>query len=415
MFNILTLNHISARIFDELPPSGFAVSDRLADPDGILVRSASMLDRPISPGLLAVARAGAGYNNIPVSRCSEAGVVVFNTPGANANAVSELTLAGLLLSSRRIVEGINWIRKLKAKDGAADLAARVEKDKADFAGPELSGKKLAVVGLGAVGVLVANACEALGMAVAGYDPYLSVDAAWGLSRRVAHATSLGALLGESDYITLHVPLTEATRGWFNEAMLAQVKRGARLLNFSRGEIVDGAAALASLRDGRLARYVTDFPSPELVGAEGVIVLPHLGASTPEAEDNCAVMAARQLRNYLENGVVSNSVNLPDCNIGPAWGARLTVINRNVPNVVGPITTALAGLGINISNMLNKSKGDYAYNIIDLDAPGPAVPGTPAGSSALAGPPGAEVLASAAEQIAGINGVIRVRVIDGKRG
>ncbi|MDR2175913.1 MAG: phosphoglycerate dehydrogenase [Synergistaceae bacterium] len=399
MYNILTLNRISARIFDELPPSGFAVSDRLADPDGILVRSASMLDRPLNAGLLAVARAGAGYNNIPVSRCSEAGVVVFNTPGANANAVSELTLAGLLLSSRRIVESINWLRKLKAK-GTPDLAARAEKDKGDFAGPELSGKKLAVIGLGAVGVLVANACEALGMAVAGYDPYLSVDAAWGLSRRVVHATSLGSLLGESDYITLHVPLTETTRGWFGESMLAQVKRGARLLNFSRGEIVDGPAVLASLRDGRLARYVTDFPSDELVGAEGVIVLPHLGASTPEAEDNCAVMAARQLKNYLESGVVLNSVNLPDCTIGPAWGARLTVINRNIPNVVGPITTALAGLGMNISNMLNKSKGEYAYNIIDLDAPGSAE--TPSSDS--------DALDLAAEQIAGLNGVIRVRII-----
>jgi D-3-phosphoglycerate dehydrogenase len=402
MFDILTLNRVSERIFDELPPSGFAVSDSSADPDGILVRSAAMLDRPFSAKLLAVARAGAGYNNIPVSRCSEAGIVVFNTPGANANAVSELTLAGLLLSSRRIVEGVNWIRRLKAK-GVSDLAARVEKDKADFAGPELAGKKLAVIGLGAVGVLVANACEALGMAVAGYDPYLSVDAAWGLSRRVAHATSLASLLGESDYITLHVPLTDATRGWFGEAMLNQVKRGARLLNFSRGEIVDNPAALASLRGGRLARYVTDFPSDELVGAEGVLVLPHLGASTPEAEDNCAVMAARQLKNYLESGVIANSVNLPDCNIGPAWGARLTVINRNVPNVVGPITTALARLGMNIANMLNKSKGDYAYNIIDLDDPGPA------------GVPALEALAQAAEKIAGMNGVIRARVINGKRG
>ncbi|MDR1649407.1 MAG: phosphoglycerate dehydrogenase [Synergistaceae bacterium] len=400
MFDILILNRISERIFEELPPSGFTVTDNSKDPDGILVRSATMLDRPFSARLLAVARAGAGYNNIPVSRCSEAGIVVFNTPGANANAVSELTLAGLLLSSRRIVEGVNWIRKLKAK-GVSGLAVRVEKDKADFAGPELAGKKLGVIGLGAVGVLVANACEALGMAVAGYDPYLSVDAAWGLSRRVSRATSLSGLLAESDYITLHVPLTDATRCWFGETMLNQVKRGARLLNFSRGEIVDDPAALASLRDGRLARYVTDFPSDELVGAEGVIVLPHLGASTPEAEDNCAVMAARQLRNYLESGVVANSVNLPDCDIGPAWGARLTVINRNVPNVVGPITTALAGLGMNIANMLNKSKGDYAYNIIDLDDPGSA------------GVPASEALASAVEKIAGINGVIRVRVIDGK--
>jgi D-3-phosphoglycerate dehydrogenase len=406
MFNILTLNHISERIFDELPPSGFAVSDGLADPDAILVRSASMLDRPLNAGLLAVARAGAGYNNIPISRCSEAGVVVFNTPGANANAVSELTLAGMLLSSRRIAEGIGWLRELK-EEGVSDLAGRVEKDKADFAGPELSGKKLGVIGLGAVGVLVANACEALGMAVSGYDPYMSVDAAWGLSRRVERAASLSSLLSGSDYITLHVPQTESTRGWFDGAMLAQVRRGARLLNFSRGGIVDDAAVLASLRDGRLARYVTDFPSAELVGAEGAIVMPHLGASTPEAEDNCAAMAARQLRDYLENGIVSNSVNLPDCNIGPAWGARLTVINRNVPNVVGPITTALAGLGMNIANMLNKSRDDYAYNIIDLDGPAPA------GALASGALP-SETLTLAANRIAGMNGVIRVRVIDGKR-
>jgi D-3-phosphoglycerate dehydrogenase len=405
MFDILTLNHISESAFDELPPSGFAVSDDLSDPDGILLRSASMLDRPMNARLLAVARAGVGYNNIPVSRCSEAGVVVFNTPGANANAVMELTLAGLLLSSRRIVEGIEWTRGLK---GVSDMEERVEKGKADFAGPELAGKKLGVIGLGAVGVLVANACEALGMEVAGYDPYLSVDAAWGLSRNVARAASLNGLLGGSDYVTLHVPLIEATKGWFGEAMLARMKREARLINFSRGGIVDNPAVLASLRSGRLARYVTDFPADELVGAEGVIVLPHLGASTPEAENNCAAMAARQLKNYLENGTVSNSVNLPDCSIGPVLGARLTVINRNVPNVVGPITTALAGAGMNIANMLNKSKGDYAYNIIDVDSPGGDLP-----AGAL--PPAASAaLASVADKIAGIDGVIRVRIIEGER-
>ncbi|MDR1978988.1 MAG: phosphoglycerate dehydrogenase [Synergistaceae bacterium] len=393
MFHILTLNHIFERAFDELPPSNFAVSNDFADPDGILLRSASMLDRPLNAGLLAVARAGAGYNNIPVSRCSEAGIVVFNTPGANANAVKELTLAGLLLSSRKILEGVNWVRGLK---GSSDITARVEKSKADFVGPELAGKKLGVVGLGAVGVLVANACEALGMIVAGYDPYLSVDAAWGLSRGVARAISLNDLLSESDYVTLHVPLMDATRRWFDGAMMTRMKHGARLLNFSRGEIVDDSAVLKSLHSGRLARYVTDFPTEDLIGAEGVLVSPHLGASTPEAESNCAIMAVRQLKNYLENGIVSNSVNLPDCSIGPAWGPRLTVINRNVPNVVGPITTALASAGLNIANMLNKSKGDYAYNIIDLDG---------LRSAAI----------SAANEIAGINGVIRVRLIEGERG
>ncbi|MDR1621500.1 MAG: 3-phosphoglycerate dehydrogenase [Synergistaceae bacterium] len=391
MFDILTLNHISQRAFDELPSSGFVVSDSLPDPDGILLRSASMLDRPMNARLLAVARAGAGYNNIPVSRCSEAGIVVFNTPGANANAVKELTLAGLLLSSRKIVEGVNWVRELK---GSSDIGARVEEGKAKFIGPELSGKKLGVVGLGAVGVLVANACEALDMKVSGYDPYLSVDAAWGLSRSVTRAMNLSELLAESDYVTLHVPLIDTTRRWFDGAILAQMKRGARLLNFSRGEIVDDKAVLEALQSGCLDRYVTDFPTQEVVDAEGVLVLPHLGASTPEAEDNCAVMAARQLRNYLENGIVSNSVNLPDCSIGPSCGPRLTVVNRNVPNVVGPITTALANAGMNISNMLNKSKNDYAYNIIDLD-----------GSCA-----NAAALASVADEIAGIDEVVRIRVI-----
>ena len=308
IFHILTLNHISERAFKELPPSRFAVSDGFADPDGILLRSASMLDRPINPRLLAVARAGTGYNNIPVARHSEAGVVVFNTPGANANAVKELPLAGLLLSSRKIVEGINWVRELKKNSG---ITHGIEDGKAEFIGPELSGKKLGIVGLGSVGVLVANACEALGMSVSGYDPYVSVDAAWGLSRNVTRAITLYELLGGSDYVTLHVPLTPATQGWFNGAVLAQMKPGARLLNFSRDGIVDSAAVLEVLQSGRLARYVTDFPTEALVGAEGVLALPHLGASTPEAEDNCAVMAIRQLRNYLENGVISNSVNLPD--------------------------------------------------------------------------------------------------------
>ncbi|MDR2179343.1 MAG: phosphoglycerate dehydrogenase [Synergistaceae bacterium] len=394
MFDILTLNSISQRAFDELPPSKFAVSDDFADPHGILLRSASMLDRPMNPNLLAVARAGAGYNNIPVSRCSQAGIVVFNTPGANANAVKELTLAGMLLSSRKIFEGIDWVRQLKeSPELKGNLTARAEEGKAKFAGPELSGKKLGVVGLGAVGVLVANACEALEMNVSGYDPYLSVDAAWGLSRTVTRALTLRELLAESDYVTLHVPLIDATRGWFDGAILAQMKQGSRLLNFSRGEVVDNGAVLEALQNGHLARYVTDFPAEELLGAEGVIVLPHLGASTPEAENNCAIMAARQLRNYLENGIVSNSVNLPDCSIGPACCPRLTIVNRNVPNVVGPLTTALASAGMNIANMLNKSKGDYAYNIIDLDAPCPP-----------------EALNSVAGAIAQMSGVIRVRLI-----
>ncbi|MDR3264886.1 MAG: 3-phosphoglycerate dehydrogenase, partial [Synergistaceae bacterium] len=291
---------------------------------------------------------------------------------------------------RNIVEGVDWARSLK---GVSDLAARVEKGKADFLGPELSGKRLGVIGLGAVGVLVANACEALGMRVAGYDPYLSVDAAWALSHNVARATDLDDLLGGCDYVSLHIPLTDATRGLFGEKALARMKTGARLLNFSRGEIVDNAAVLAALRSGRLSRYVTDFPTGELVGVEGVLTFPHLGASTPEAEDNCAAMAARQLKNYLENGNIRNAVNFPDCDIGPALKPRITIINRNVPNVVGPITTALANVGMNIANMLNKSRGDYACNIIDLDSPCPP-----------------ETLGKIAE----IDGIIRVRLIDGRQ-
>ncbi|MDR3279526.1 MAG: phosphoglycerate dehydrogenase [Synergistaceae bacterium] len=389
MFDILTLNHISRHGLEELSPSVFSVSDSTASPAGILVRSASMLDMTINDGLLVIARAGVGYNNIPVARCSEAGVVVFNTPGANANAVKELTLTGLLLSSRKIVESVKWAKTLK---GASNVAALVEKGKTNFAGPELSGKTLGVVGLGAVGILVANACEVLGMAVIGYDPYVTVESAWALSRNVIRAVGLEELLRRSDYITVHIPLVDATRGLFNAATLAQMKENARLLNFSRGEIVDDAAVLHALKTGRLARYVTDFPSDELLDSEGVVTFPHLGASTPEAEDNCAVMAARQLKNYLENGNIKNSVNFPACDLGPVSGCRITVVNHNIPNVVGPITSVLAKAGMNIAHMLNKSKGNYAYNIIDVD--------NACSETTLS-------------EIAEVNGVIKVRMIERK--
>jgi D-3-phosphoglycerate dehydrogenase len=388
MFHVLTLNSISKNGLKELPAPLFSVSGDAEDPAGVLVRSASMLDRALNDGLLAIARAGAGYNNIPVDRCSQAGVVVFNTPGANANAVMELTLAGLLLSSRRIVEGVHWALGLKGTPPLA-LATQVETGKGDFAGPELARKKLGVVGLGAVGVLVANACEALGMTVSGHDPYLSVDAAWGLSRNVSRALELEDLLSDSDYVTLHVPLSESTKGLIGKKALSWMKPGARLLNFSRGEVVDNPAVLDALRAGRLARYVTDFPAEDLVGAPGVLVIPPLGASTPEAEDNCAVAAARQIKNYLLHGNIRNSVNLPDCDGGPASKPRVTVINRNIPNVIGPITSVLAGADLNIDHMLNKSKGDYAYNIIDVD--------TPCSEEVL-------------NKIAKVAGVIRVRLI-----
>ncbi|MDR1741582.1 MAG: 3-phosphoglycerate dehydrogenase [Synergistaceae bacterium] len=388
MFNVLCLNKIAREGIAELPPRSFSFSEGMP-PNGILVRSAPLLDMPLNPELLAIARAGAGVNNIPVARCSEAGIAVFNTPGANANAVKELTIAGLLLSSRRIVEGINWIR------GASLSAEEVESGKERFAGPELAGKKIGVVGLGAVGVLVANACDALGMNVTGYDPYVTVEAAWSLSRGVKRARGEGDVMAGSDYVTLHVPLNDSTKGFVGERVLSLMKKGARLLNFSRGGVVDDAAVIAALKSGRLSRYVTDFPSTAFAGVDGVLAMPHLGASTPEAEVNCAVAAARRLRDYMENGCVKNSVNLPDCDMGAVNGmTRITVFNRNVPNVVGPITSALAAAGANIAHMLNRSKGEYAYNIIDVDGPLPL---------------------ATLREIEGLAGVIRARLLNNPTG
>lgn len=363
MFRIKTLNEISP-VINKVFTADYAVGSEIDSEDAIIVRSAKMHDMPISESLLAVARAGAGYNNIPVDKCSERGIVVFNTPGANANAVKELTIAGMLLAGRDIVGGIEWARTLKGEGDK--VAALVEKGKNHFVGPELKGKKLAVIGLGAIGTMVANAGHALEMDVYGYDPFLSVEHALMLSRAVHKAGDLDKLLAEADFVSLHLPLTDKTRGMVDADMLSKFKPGAVLLNFSRGELVDGAAVLEAVKAGRLRRYVTDFPSEDMLGAEGVIALPHLGASTPESEDNCAEMAAQELAGYLTRGAIINSVNYPACDPGYTDGARLCVLHANVPNMVGSVTALLAAQGINIANMVNKSRGALAYTVIDAD-------------------------------------------------
>lgn len=363
MFRIKTLNEISP-VINKVFTADYAVGSEIDNEDAIIVRSAKMHDMPISDSLLAVARAGAGYNNIPVDKCSERGIVVFNTPGANANAVKELTIAGMLLAGRDIVGGIEWARTLKGEGDK--VAALVEKGKNHFVGPELKGKKLAVIGLGAIGTMVANAGHALEMDVYGYDPFLSVEHALMLSRAVHKAGDLDKLLAEADFVSLHLPLTDKTRGMVDADMLSKFKPGAALLNFSRGELVDGAAVLEAVKAGRLRRYVTDFPSEDMLGAEGVIALPHLGASTPESEDNCAEMAAQELSGYLTRGAIINSVNYPACDPGYTDGARLCVLHANVPNMVGSVTALLAAQGINIANMVNKSRGALAYTVIDAD-------------------------------------------------
>lgn len=363
MFRIKTLNEISP-VINKVFTADYAVGSEIDNEDAIIVRSAKMHDMPISDSLLAVARAGAGYNNIPVDKCSERGIVVFNTPGANANAVKELTIAGMLLAGRDIVGGIEWARTLKGEGDK--VAALVEKGKNHFVGPELKGKKLAVIGLGAIGTMVANAGHALEMDVYGYDPFLSVEHALMLSRAVHKAGDLDKLLAEADFVSLHLPLTDKTCGMVDADMLSKFKPGAALLNFSRGELVDGAAVLEAVKAGRLRRYVTDFPSEDMLGAEGVIALPHLGASTPESEDNCAEMAAQELAGYLTRGAIINSVNYPACDPGYTDGARLCVLHANVPNMVGSVTALLAAQGINIANMVNKSRGALAYTVIDAD-------------------------------------------------
>ncbi len=362
MYKIQTLNKISAIGLENFDKSKYTYSDDVQNPDAILVRSAAMHDMQFDNALKAIARAGAGVNNIPLDRCSEEGIVVFNTPGANANAVKELVITGLLLSSRKIVDGINWARTLEGKPDAAKL---VEKGKSQFVGPEILGKKLGVIGLGAIGVLVANACIDLGMEVYGYDPYISVDAAWGLSSHVHHSVSLKDIFEKCDYITVHVPLTPETKGLINKQSISSMKVGVRILNFARGDLVDNDDIKEAVASGAVSCYVTDFPSADLIGVDGIIAVPHLGASTPESEDNCANMAAKELIDFLENGNISNSVNMPACSMARSTEVRVCVIHRNIPNMLSVISSAFAAQNINIENMLNKSRNDYAYTIVDV--------------------------------------------------
>ena len=387
MFQIKTMNAIAQAGLDVLGPDYRAGSD-LYNEDGILVRSAKLHDYPFPESLLAVARAGAGTNNIPVERCAQAGIVVFNTPGANANAVKELAICALLLASRNVLGGADWVREQAATPGV-DVAAAVEKGKSACVGPEIYHKTLGVIGLGAIGVLVANAALSLGMEVYGYDPYLSVDTALRLDRHVHVVKDLGELYRRADYVTLHLPYTDATRGTINAEALAAMKDGVRILNLARGELVDDEAMIAALESGKAACYVTDFPDDTITLAKNVVAIPHLGASSPESEENCAVMAARQLKDYLENGNIKNSVNFPNVEMERSGVQRLCIVHKNIPAMLANITLQLSKNGINVENMTNKSRGDYAYTLVDL--------GAAAEEEALAG-------------IRAIPGIIRLRVI-----
>ncbi|MFW6223990.1 MAG: phosphoglycerate dehydrogenase [Spirochaetota bacterium] len=364
MFRVQTFNNIAPRGLAVFDDGDYRVGDDQSDPDAILLRSHKLLDMEFNSNLKAIARAGAGVNNIPVEECTNRGIVVFNTPGANANSVKELVLSGLLLSSRRIHQGLSWVDGLDPE--ADDVAKVVEKKKSEFAGPEIYDKTLGVIGLGAIGVLVSNAAAALGMNVVGFDPFISVESAWGLSRAVRRARSLEALLAESDYVTIHVPLNGDTRNFIDREKIFGMKKGARLLNFARGGLVDNSALLEAIDRDIISYYVTDFPEAEIIGNDRVLAIPHLGASTPEAEENCAVMAAQQLREFLEYGNVVNSVNFPECRMPARNYDRLLIANRNIPNMVGQVTKILADAKINILDLVNHHKDDVAYNIIDVD-------------------------------------------------
>ncbi len=362
MYVIKTLNAIAAAGLAKLPSNQFEIDNNTEEPNGILVRSADMHNMPLAPSLLAIARAGAGTNNIPIERCTEKGIVVFNTPGANANGVAELTVGALIAGSRHMAEGMAWVQTLQ---GSKTLEQDVEKGKKQFVGPELRGKTLGVIGLGAIGARVANAAVALGMEVLGYDPYISVDAAWSLSRSVQHCVTMGEMLPRCDYLTIHVPYLPATRHTICERTLSVCKDGVRVLNFARGELVDNAAMLEALRSGKVAEYFCDFPAAELLGVRGVYCTPHLGASTPESESNCAVSAAVALRDYLQNGNITHSVNLPDVNQPRMGGMRICVLHRNEPGVISAISGILNEAHLNIENMVNKSRKEIAYTLLDV--------------------------------------------------
>ncbi len=362
MYQVKLYNKISKQGLDKLDPAKYTYSEDLTDYDAVLVRSAKLHDVEFPKDLKCIARAGAGVNNIPIDKCSEQGIVVFNTPGANANAVKELVICALLLASRKIVQGVNWVKGLK---GTPDIGPAAEKGKATYAGPEISGKRLGVIGLGAIGVKVANAAIGLDMDVWGYDPYLSVDGALQLSRSVRHVTDLNELLANCDYITIHVPLTPDTRNTINAESIEKMKDGVRVINLARGELVDVEAMAKALESGKVAAYVSDFASDCILEQENAITLPHLGASTPESEDNCAEMAVYEITEYLEKGTIRNSVNFPNLKVPYEGGYRICMIHRNIPNMIASITAAVR---CNIENMGNRSRGDYAYTIVDTAEP-----------------------------------------------
>lgn len=365
MFNYTCLNPIAGVGLDLLSDEYNKVDD-IKDAQAVLVRSAAMHDMELPKTIEVVARAGAGVNNIPLDKCAEAGIVVFNTPGANANGVKELVFAGMLLAARDVVGGIEWV---KGEEGNADVAKLAEKQKKNFAGSEIAGKKLGVIGLGAIGVKVANAATHLGMEVYGYDPYISVNAAWSLSRNVNHVNAVEEIYKNCDYITIHVPLLDSTKKMINAEAIAMMKPTTVVLNFARDLLVDEEAMVAALEEGKIAKYVSDFPNPTTVGKKGCIVTPHIGASTEESEDNCAVMAVKEIRDFLENGNITHSVNYPDCNMGECKSAgRLLLLHRNVKGMISSYTSILGDANINISDMTNKSRGDYACTLLDVDAP-----------------------------------------------
>jgi len=386
---VLTLNQISLKGLERFPRDRYEIASEFSHPDAILLRSHKLIPPEIAESVVAIARAGAGVNNIPVDVCTQRGIPVFNTPGANANAVKELVATGLLLGSRGVVEGIDYVRGLTGYTDGIVLNKDLEANKKRFRGNELVGKSLGVVGLGAIGSLVAEMALTLGMDVVGYDPALSVEAAWRLSSRVRKADTLSALFGRCDYISLHLPVLDSTRGLVNGELLGAVRSGCCLLNFARQEIVDEEALLSALDSGKLRKYIADFPTPRLIGRADVILMPHIGASTEEAEENCAIMAADQLQDFLENGNIRNSVNFPTLHLERVTGCRLSVTNDNVPKILGKVLSILADENINVIDMLNKSRENVAYNLIDIDG---------------------QVGAGVVDRMRKIDGVINVRVI-----
>ncbi len=363
MINIKKLNNISSVVYDYLPKENYNISSDCTDCEGFIVRSADCHEVELPNSLLAIARAGAGTNNIPIEKCTQKGIVVFNTPGANANGVKELVIGAMICATRNMTEGYEWAKTLKGQEGVPKL---VEKGKSQFTGGEVKGKTIGVIGLGAIGVMVANSAAAIGMNVIGYDPFLSVDKAWGISMYAQRATNLEELLAKADYISLHIPQNDKTKGFLSAPEFAKMKKGVIVLNFARGGLVQTSALTEALEDGTVAKYVTDFPDDDMLCKDKILAIPHLGASTPESEENCAIMAAQQLRDFYETGSIINSVNMPECIVSPTSINKLTIIHKNMPNMVSQITNVLAGQNMNIADMVNKSKGDVAYTVLSID-------------------------------------------------